>query len=69
MRSEREVLIQTTERSSGRRERQTKEVSERERESNGRCFNLYFANKSFNPYTVHLHEACSLHLLLLLARK
>ncbi len=31
--------------------------------------NLYFANKSFNPYTVHLHDACSLHLLLLFARK
>lgn len=31
--------------------------------------NLYFASKSSYPYTVHLHEACSSHLLLLLARK
>ncbi len=49
MRSEREVLMQATERSSGGRERQTKEVSEREKESIGRCVICILPTKALIP--------------------
>lgn len=49
MRSEREILMQTTGRSSGGRERQTKEVNEKERESTERCVICILPTKALIP--------------------